>query len=158
MAQTSPVTEGFVATCEIKIDASPETVFEYFVDPDKLTLWQGVAAELDPRPGGIYKVDLLPGRAVARGEYVRIERPHHVTFTFGWEGDDQIVQPGSSTVEVTLVADGEGTLVQLRHSGLPTEQTTLDHTGGWTHYLSRLQVAATGGDPGRDPNLDRTSR
>ena len=27
------------------------------------------------------------------------------------------------------------------------------HATGWDHYLSRLEIAAAGGDPGRDPWL-----
>ena len=38
---------------EIDIDASPETVFAFFVEPEKLTRWLAVEAELDPRPGGV---------------------------------------------------------------------------------------------------------
>ena len=37
---------------EIRIAASPETVFDFFTDPDKMIQWMGRSAELDPRPGG----------------------------------------------------------------------------------------------------------
>lgn len=154
MGQAShTMVDVFVAEREIRIDAAPETVFDFFVDPDKMTLWKGVAAELDPRPGGIYKVEVVPG-AVARGEYVRIDRPHSVVFTWGWEGDDQPVQPGTSTVEVTLKPDGTGTVLHLRHTGLPSHHMLEQHVDGWTHYLARLELAAAGRDPGRDANLD----
>lgn len=152
--QPRTVTEGFLAECDVLIDASPETVFDFFVEPEKMTLWKGVVAELDPRPGGIYRVEVIPGRAIARGEYVEVSRPHRVVFTWGWEGDGQPVPPGSSTVEVTLTPDGTGTHLVLRHSGLPSQDAVGEHAHGWTHYLSRLVIAAPGGDPGRDPNLD----
>jgi len=35
------------------MDASPETVFAFFTDPEKLTRWLAVEATLDPRPGGM---------------------------------------------------------------------------------------------------------
>src|SRR5258708_40297885 len=38
---------------EIDIEAAPETVFEFFTDPAKLTRWLAVEATLDPRPGGV---------------------------------------------------------------------------------------------------------
>ena len=155
MAQAKGMSQetGFVFEREIRIEASPETVFEFFTDPEKMKQWKGIEAELDPQPGGIYRVTVLPV-AIATGEYVRIEPPTFVAFTWGWEGEAQPVPPGSSLVEVSLRADGDGTLLQLRHTGLPTQEMAEQHTQGWTHYLSRLQVAAAGGDPGPDPLLE----
>jgi uncharacterized protein YndB with AHSA1/START domain len=90
---------------------------------------------------------------VARGEYVEIDAPSRVVFTWGWEGQESgpnAVPPGSSRVEVTFEPDGEGTLVRLRHLDLPAESRQI-HGEGWDLYLSRLAVAATGGYPGSDP-------
>ncbi|MEX0875664.1 MAG: SRPBCC family protein [Actinomycetota bacterium] len=155
MVQPSGVTEqtGFVFEREMRIEASPETVFEFFIDPEKMKRWKGVDAELDARPGGVYRVVVLPV-AIARGEYVRVEPPHFVSFTWGWEGEGQPVAPGASLVEVTLRSDGDATILEMRHSGLPSQESSTEHEHGWTHYLGRLEIAATGGDAGRDPNLD----
>jgi uncharacterized protein YndB with AHSA1/START domain len=110
--------------------------------------WKGTAAELDPRPGGVYRVDVTH-QALARGEYVEIDPPKRVVFTWGWEGDDA-VPPGSSTVEVTLEPRDESTLVRLVHGGLPEDKRQL-HREGWEHFGARLRIAASGGDPGPDP-------
>ena len=67
---------------EIRIAARPETVFEFFVDPQKICQWKGRKAELDPRPGGIYRVE-INDEAIARGEYVEIDSPSRVVFTWG---------------------------------------------------------------------------
>src|SRR5262245_43119151 len=40
----------------VLIDAQPERVFTYFTDPDRLVLWIGGRAVLDPRPGGEFKL------------------------------------------------------------------------------------------------------
>lgn len=152
-AMTEP-RPGFVAEREIRIEAPPQTVFPFLVDPDRMTSWMGTAAELDPRPGGVWHVSVVGGRAVARGEFVSVDPPRSVVFTFGWEGPDQPVPAGSSKVEITLVPDGGGTILRLVHTALPDAHAAEQHTHGWTHYLSRLAVAAAGGDPGRDPNLD----
>lgn len=135
--------------CEVRIDAAPDLVYDFFVEPNRMIQWMGRDAELDPRPGGTFRVD-LNGRHVSRGEYIELDRPHRVVFSWGWEGEDNIVEPGTSTVEVTLVADGDGTLVRLNHSDLP-EESREAHSHGWDHYMERLVTAAGGGDPGDDP-------
>ncbi len=39
--------------------------------------------------------------------------------------------------------------MRLVHRGLPDDAIS-DHTEGWDHYLGRLAIASTGGDPGPD--------
>ncbi len=138
---------------ELRINARPETVFQYFTDPKRILQWQGLKAELDPRPGGIYRVD-MNGRDVARGEYLEVVPNTRIVFSWGWEGSH--VPPGSTTVEITLQVDGDGTILRLRHTGLPEDQREL-HAQGWAHYLERLAEAATGGDPGADPWVESES-
>jgi len=133
---------------EIRIAARPETIFPFFIDPEKMVRWKGTRAELDPRPGGIYRVNVTGGD-IALGEYVEIVPYSRVVFTWGWEADGSPVPPGSSTVEVTLTPDGDETVVRLRHLGLPVAARDL-HAEGWEHYLARLAIAAQGGDPGPD--------
>lgn len=134
---------------EIQIAARPETVFAFLIDPEKLARWKGRTAQVDPRPGGIFRVD-IDGKNIASGAYLEIEPSRRVVFTFGWEGPGSPLPPGSSTVEVTLVPDGEGTLLRLRHFGL-AEALRARHAEGWEHYLPRLASVASGADPGLDP-------
>ena len=47
-------TESTTVERTISIAATPQTVWEFFVDPEKLTRWKGMKADLDPRPGGAY--------------------------------------------------------------------------------------------------------
>jgi len=138
---------------EVRIDATPETVFGFFVAPAKMARWKGRKAQLDARPGGIYRVE-INDQAVARGEYVEVDPPRRVVFTWGWEGGHPVA-PGSSTVEVDLTPDGEGTMLRLTHRGLPDDEIE-QHAHGWDHFLPRLEVAAPGGDPGPDPMAQAT--
>lgn len=137
---------------EISIAAPPETVFAYFVDPAKMSRWMGSRVELEPRPGGTYALD-INAQARARGTFVEVVPPSRVVFTFGWEGD-AAVPPGSTTVEVTLTPNGDGTHVRLVHRGITSADMREQHQHGWQHYLSRLAAAASGGDPGPDPNAN----
>jgi len=51
---------GGAAAVEVtqRIGASPATVFSYLTESDKFSAWMGVGAELDPRPGGQYRIDV----------------------------------------------------------------------------------------------------
>ena len=139
---------------QVRVAARPETVFPFLIDPGKMSLWMGRKAELEARPGGIYRVE-VNDQAIARGEYVEIDPPRRVVFTFGWEGQEagqgeHGVPPGSSRVEISLDADGDGTLVRLRHLDLPEGSRDI-HGQGWDLYLGRLTAVVAGEDPGPDP-------
>ena len=135
---------------EVMIDAPPDVVFSFFTDPAKFILWLGRVAELDARPGGLFRVN-VNGRDVVRGTFLEVVPPRRVVFTWGWEGKESAVPPGSTRVEVTLAPEGAGgTRLALTHSGLP-EPSESGHDAGWVHYLARLGVAAAKGDPGPDP-------
>ena len=151
MAETSTaVPQGFVAERQVRIEASPETIFSFFVDEQKMLRWMGTDCGMDPRPGGSYRLHVTPGN-VTVGSYVEVDPPRFVSFTWGWDGEGSSLPPGSSLVEVTLEPDGDATILTLRHSGLPTQESRDLHQGGWQHFLDRLAIAAAGGDPGPDP-------
>ena len=66
---------------EVRIQARPETVFEFFVDPEKMTRWKGTEAELDPRPGGPYRVGGIAGGSTVVGEFVEVVPPRRLVLT-----------------------------------------------------------------------------
>ena len=146
-----PSSEPDVIQQEIQIAARPETVFAFFTDPAKMLRWKGVEATLEPRPGGIYRVDMHGGRAIASGRYVEVVPHSRIVFTWGWEDEGNAVPPGTTTIDVPLTPAGEGTLLRLTHRDLPTAEMRERHGERWTHYLARLALAAAGQDPGPDP-------
>jgi uncharacterized protein YndB with AHSA1/START domain len=97
---------------------------------------------------------------VASGVFEVVEPPTRVLFTWGWETGENLnehqtaIAPGASRVEVVLVPDGEGTILRLRHSGLPTESSCRFHDWGWDFSLDRLALVAAGADVGHNPYLD----
>ena len=144
-------TETTTVERQMSIAASPETVWEFLVDPDKATRWMGQKATFEPQPGGLYHCDVIPGHT-ARGEFVEIDPPRRLVFTWGWE-NERGVPPGSSTIEIELTPEGDGTNLRFVHRDLPNAEATESHAHGWDHYLPRLVTAAGGGDPGEDPWL-----
>ncbi|MFN8024916.1 MAG: SRPBCC domain-containing protein [Acidimicrobiia bacterium] len=137
---------------EILIDATPETIWPYLVDPERHLEWMGTEAVLDARPGGEYRV-LVQGRNPGAGEFTEVVPNERVAFSFGWDLPDHPIPAGSTTVEISLHPEGEKTLVRLAHRGLPDDAVS-DHIGGWDHYLGRLATATTGGDAGPDTPTD----
>jgi uncharacterized protein YndB with AHSA1/START domain len=133
---------------EIMIDATPDTIWPFLTEAERYVEWEGTQAELDPRPGGIYRV-LVAGEHQSAGEFVEVVPNERLVFTFGWEQEGNPITPGSSTIEITLHPEGTKTRLRLVHRGLP-EDAVEPHIHGWTHYLDRLAVRAAGGDPGPD--------
>ena len=128
---------------EVQIEARPQTVFEFFTDPEKLTRWLAVEATLDPRPGGVCH-QTHEGREGARysmrGEFVEVQPPHRLVFTWGFTNPEIEVEPGASTVEVTFTEHAGGTLLRLEHRDLPAPERG-NHDGGWNTMLERLRRA-----------------
>jgi uncharacterized protein YndB with AHSA1/START domain len=143
--------ETFAIEREVSIAARPETVWEFLVDPEKAARWMGQEVALEPRAGGLYRIEVIPGE-VARGEFVEVDPPRRLVWTWGWEpGGRSTLPPGSTTIEVELIPDGDGTTLRFTHRGLPSEDARKSHAHGWDHYLDRLAIGAAGNDPGPDP-------
>jgi uncharacterized protein YndB with AHSA1/START domain len=137
---------------EVEITASPETVWSYLTDPVKALRWWGRTISFDLKPGGALRIEVTAG-SVASGEFVEVDEPRRLVYTWGWEaggGGPEVVPPGSSTVEIELVPTPTGTTLRLVHRGLPGPDAAEAHAQGWDHYLGRLATTAAGGDPGPD--------
>lgn len=130
---------------EIKIDASPETVFALLTEPAQMKTWLAEIVEADARPGGVFHASGPHGLAIG-GSYLEIIPNTKVVFTWGGvEG----LKPGQSTVEFLLEPSGRGTLIKLRHYGLPRPAVEL-HRRGWVHSgFVKLKDAAEGRAPTR---------
>lgn len=141
---------------EIRIAARPEVVFQYFVDPERMARWMDsstAAITLDARPGGAIQFTVA-GRHGGGGEFVEVDPPRRVVYTWGWDEPGHPIPPGSTRVEIDLTPDGDETILRLRHLELPADAVS-DHAQGWGQLLDRLAILAAGGDPGPDPMATR---
>ena len=137
---------GFTTMLEhvVEIGASPETVFAMWTTAAGLCSWWGATAQVDARPGGAIRV-CLEGGPIMCGEYLTLDAPHRIVFTFGWETapPDGELPPGSTRVEVTIEPTATGSRVTLRHRDLPLDHLA-NHARGWAHFLGdRLAAVAT---------------
>ena len=142
------MTEAELIRIEQRIAAPPASVFRYLTESALWSRWQGRHAELDPQPGGVFRVTMGDGQTV-EGEYVEVQPDTRVVITWGWREHPRM-PPGTTTVEFELIPEGEGTLVRLTHHGLPPEDLPI-HRMGWGVFLPRLDLAARGLDPGPSP-------
>jgi uncharacterized protein YndB with AHSA1/START domain len=131
----------------VDIAAPPEVVYPYLTRPEAIVAWMGDFAVLDAVPGGVFHLDI--NGVPVRGRYLELDPPHRLLISWGHAGSDRL-PPGSSTVEITLTPIPDGTRVTVEHRDLPPEEAR-QHAVGWSHFLARLTVAATGRDPGPDP-------
>jgi len=130
-------------TREVLVRAEPSTIFKFLIEPG-LQSWLGTDVDFDARPGGIYKVNVV-GDHHALGEFTEVVENEKVVFTFGWNEPGHPIPAGSTKVAITLIPEGDETLVRLVHSGLPDDAIT-DHENGWQFFLDRLATVATGGE------------
>ena len=127
---------------EIEIRAPAAEVFEMFTDPARLARWIGIRAMLEPRPGGQFRFELVPGEFCS-GRYLELVPGRRVVFTWGWESGALPVAPGSSTVEVDLDERDGVTRVRLTHRGLDGPMRAM-HREGWELHLARLVATLEG--------------
>ncbi len=129
----------------VRIAASPETVWSFWTNAERLCQWWGSSAEVVPEPDGIFRVQMSAEGPVMRGSYIELQPFDRLAFSFGWENNapGDLLAPGSTTVEVTLSAvDGDTELV-LRHSQMPPTHAA-DHAKGWALFVGERLPAAAG--------------
>ncbi|MEI7924615.1 MAG: SRPBCC family protein [Chloroflexota bacterium] len=140
---------------EVRIAARPEIVFGLLTDAEQMLRWQGVEAELEPRPGGVYRVKLTTLGQCTAGRFVEVVPHSRIVFTWGWDPPIYPIPEGSTTVEITLQPEDGGTILHLRHTGLPNvPEVAQSHGDGWQHYLDRLAMFAEGRELPPDPWRD----
>jgi uncharacterized protein YndB with AHSA1/START domain len=127
-------------------DASPQAVFDAWLDPKTAARFlfatptgRMVRAEIDARAGGKFCfVDRRPdmGDVEHVGEYLEIDRPRRLVFTFGVPQYAKEM----TTVTVEITAKGTGCELVLTHQGVFPEMRE-QTTQGWTMILEGLAKA-----------------
>jgi uncharacterized protein YndB with AHSA1/START domain len=141
---------GLMLHLEKVVPAPAERVFAAFLDPEGLAAWWGPAGftsprvELDVREGGRYRIRMQPPEGDAfhlRGEYLEVDPPRRLAYTFEWEEPD----PDDRQTVVTLSFHDhrEGTKLVLDQGAFATEARRALHEAGWTETLERLERSLT---------------
>jgi uncharacterized protein YndB with AHSA1/START domain len=93
---------------------------------------------MDVRVGGRYRWGMkLPGHLYyAVGEYIEVDPPTRLVFTFGW--DRALVQVTDSLVTVEFADRGDQTEVVITHERLRNRRLRALHGSGWRTCLANL--------------------
>jgi uncharacterized protein YndB with AHSA1/START domain len=129
---------------QIEIAARPATVYKFLSDAARFREWLGDVTA-SPHAGGEISVR-YPNGDVARGEFVELIPDRRVVFTWGYDGSANGMAPGASTVTIELSAIATGTLLTLRHEGIPTDEARTSHAQGWNYFFTQLAGKATGAE------------
>ena len=120
-----------------------EEVFDAWLDAPNMAEWmcpgEGTAsAEIDARVGGKFRIVMThsSGSTEHTGEYLKIERPSLLSFT--WKSVHTDDQPTVVTIEFR--ERGGGTDLVLTHRRLPPSRLDA-HRDGWTDILRKLSAA-----------------
>ncbi|HEX7302757.1 SRPBCC family protein [Lentzea sp.] len=139
---------------EIRIDATPEVVYEVVSSPEHLREWWPDEAEFEPVVGGTGSITFgdpaSPEAKVEQLTVVEADPPRR--FAFRWVHDKGVVAAPDNSLLVTmdLVASDGGTLLRFTETGFRErgweaavlEQAYRDHSSGWDHFLPRLVTRA----------------
>lgn len=126
--------------------APRERVFRALSEPDALATWWGPAGfstpevELDLRVGGHYRFGMQPPDGELfhlAGEFVEIDPPRRLSYTFRWEEPDP--DDRETFVTLTLGARGGATELSLSQGEFATEARRSLHEGGWTDSVEKLR-------------------
>jgi uncharacterized protein YndB with AHSA1/START domain len=119
-------------------------VFAAWTRPELLSQWfapgtmTAEVAELDPRPGGRFRIamhDPASGdRHIVSGVYREVAENERLVFTWSWEG---LAAP-ETLVSVLLRGQGDATEVLLTHEGFPTAELRESHQQGWAGSTQKL--------------------
>lgn len=124
-----------------RFDASPERVFEAWLDPGKAGRFlfatetgEMVRVEIDPRVGGRYSiVERRDGEEVEHvGEYLEIDRPRRLVFTLEVPRYSEMVD----RVSVEIIPAGGGSELTLAHEVSPEWADRTEE--GWSAILDGL--------------------
>ena len=127
------------------LSAPADVVFDEWIDPTAMADWmcprpaRPTRIDIDPRVGGRFLIDIDDEgfELSVTGEYLELDRPHRLRFTWDcsvWERSDP-----ASIVTVTLEPHEDGsTLMTIHHVQIPPKDVD-GHRRGWTLIGQQLE-------------------
>jgi uncharacterized protein YndB with AHSA1/START domain len=138
---------GLVLEMQFVVDAQRERIFRALTESAELARWWGpqgftmAEIDLDLRVGGGYRFTMQPPRGDRfhlAGEFLEIEPPHRLVYTFGYEEPDP--DDRQTVVALSLEEAGHATAVSLSQGEFATAARLELHRSGWTDSLDKLRA------------------
>jgi uncharacterized protein YndB with AHSA1/START domain len=128
----------------VEIEAPVARVWKALTDPALIRIWYGAAAEVDPRPFGVYRLG-RPG-AGGREAHIDILDVNRRLRLIYMNGPD--MPPCASAIVDDFMLDmrnGEGTTsLRVLGSGIPEsmewDQSYMKIRNGWERFLARIKI------------------
>lgn len=139
---------------QVVFATSREDLFAWFTEPERLASWMGLAALIEPRPGGAFSC-LLPDEQAWDGVVVEIDAPHRLVLTLGWRDPAMGMPAGMSLVELDFSLDARGSRLRMVHQHVPEALLELVNTT-WARLFARLRNLLDGRPAGPHPLEDRS--
>jgi uncharacterized protein YndB with AHSA1/START domain len=140
-----------VVRIEERYDTDIDDLWEALTDPERVRRWYGVV-EGDLRPGGEFRTYIAGADIESTGRVEACEPPRRLLCT-SRETDESFrkgsgVPPFDATVEATLTADGDQTILVIEVSGPPLDKVAFFGVG-WQIHAENL-AAHIGGQASGD--------
>jgi uncharacterized protein YndB with AHSA1/START domain len=151
----SAVDGAGVVSLEDRYDTGIEDMWTALTDPERLARWYG-QVQGDLRPGGEFRLYVPSAELESTGRIEVCEQPNRLVVTTretdeSWRhGNGE--PPFDGTIEATLTADGDQTIVRIEIRGLPLKKVAF-YAAGWQIHTGNLAAHVTGSQPVDAPAL-----
>lgn len=150
-----PTSPRRIDRASLRIPASPERIYDAFVDASALSKWlppkgaRGIIDAFEPRPGGAFRMTLVFDSAnstggkttnntdVVSGRFVELVPGERIVWAINFESDDPSFA-GTMTMTWTFAAENGSTLVTITAADVPPGIRPEDHEVGMASSLANL--------------------
>ena len=139
-----------VVRIEDRYDTTIDDLWAAITEPDRLARWHG-QVEGDLRPGGEFRVYREADDIESTGRVEACEPPRRLLVTTR-ETDEsyrkgQGTPPFDATIEATLTADGDQTILVMEVQGMPLDKIAV-YGAGWQIHAENLAAYLGGRERG----------
>jgi uncharacterized protein YndB with AHSA1/START domain len=139
-----------VVRMEDRYDTDIDDLWSALTDPGRLARWYG-EVKGDLRPGGEFRVYIEAADIESTGRVDACEPPRRLLVTTR-ETDEsyrkgQGVPPFDQSLDATLTADGDQTILVIEVQGMPVDKIAF-YGAGWQIHAENLAAYLAGREPG----------